>query len=343
MADREDFVQEVCSGADNPSPGPIHISETLSCVQANKRLQKHHNAEANINCLMWKQDWKLKTSLFVWGPEGFWDLCWAHLARGLFAPDLATDPGRLDWLTLHLGVCPARQFEMTITQSSCHYCYSWTASPSGILCVHPRNKWFWSPNVGRYILQAIVIFALSLNFDLVIWKAEQWWTKSTDSDILIAHSDGIAHHSKTDSWLLGLVHDSAGNEPSTSFLSGAKICSAHKMLETMNSFLSLCNVIQLSVHSRTPPPLEMMWFLSSSGNFKQLLILEFFFEIFFLKFFFHRKFFYLQKSVSHFHFLCISGCFILSWVLKFFPPNFFFNELWMKQGMTQCYQAFWFV
>ena len=69
----------------------------------------------------------------------------------------------------------------------------------------------------------------------------------------------------------------------------------------------------------------------------------FFFLIFFIQNFFSPKiFFHFQKNFPTFNFLCISGCFILSRVLKKFSPKFFFhpNFFWVKQGMTQCYQAF---
>ena len=91
---------------------------------------------------------------------------------------------------------------------------------------------------------------------------------------------------------------------------------------------------------KLPPP--QIWFLGSSGNFKQLLFLEkkidthlknffspkifFFTQNFFLpKIFFHTNFFFFtsKKFFPTFTFLCISGCFMLSWVLKkIFTQNF---------------------
>ena len=83
---------------------------------------------------------------------------------------------------------------------------------------------------------------------------------------------------------------------------------------TSNSVMSsVCPVVCLSLHGRTPPcPLET-WFLGSWGNF---CLWNFFFS----KFFFH-----LHQYFPTFTFKCISGCFMPSWVLnKIFPANFFF-------------------
>ena len=83
--------------------------------------------------------------------------------------------------------------------------------------------------------------------------------------------------------------------------------------------VSTCHSVMSSVWypCQDPPyPLEML-FLGSSSNFKELPFLQknkkinsklFFTQIFFPP---------LKKNCSHFHFLCISGCFMLSWVLKF--------------------------
>ena len=53
-------------------------------------------------------------------------------------------------------------------------------------------------------------------------------------------------------------------------------------------------------------------------------------------------FFHLWKNFPTFTFLCISGCFMLSCVLKKFSPKIFFHPkfFWVKQSTTQCYQAF---
>ncbi len=77
----------------------------------------------------------------------------------------------------------------------------------------------------------------------------------------------------------------------------------------------------LSVRDNTPPFPQEMWFLGSSGNFKQLSFLgKKFFKIFFSP----KIFFHLQKNFPTFNFLCISGCFMPSWLLKKnFTQNFF--------------------
>ena len=78
-----------------------------------------------------------------------------------------------------------------------------------------------------------------------------------------------------------------------------------------------------------PPPPPEIWFLGSSGNFKQLLFSEIYFYLFI---FFFKIFFHLQKNFPTFNFLCISGCFMPFWVLKtiftqnFFSPKFLLGE-----------------
>ena len=75
----------------------------------------------------------------------------------------------------------------------------------------------------------------------------------------------------------------------------------------------------------TTPPLKT-WFLGSSGNFKQLLFLEKQF------FFFSKFFFHLQKNFPTFNSLCISRCFMPSWVLKkTFTQNFFSLKIFLGQ------------
>ncbi len=61
-------------------------------------------------------------------------------------------------------------------------------------------------------------------------------------------------------------------------------------------------------------------------------------QFFFSKFFFTINFFHLNFFLL---FFCIFGCFIPFWVLKnCFLLQIFFTEVWVKQGATQCFQAF---
>ena len=106
--------------------------------------------------------------------------------------------------------------------------------------------------------------------------------------------------------------------------------------------LRCCPSAQLSVHSRTPlphPP-PQTWLLGSSGNFKQL----WFSDLYFFKISFSPKIvLHLQKMFS----LSLVYAFLDAShhpeCLHYFHPKLYFNELWVKQGGIQCYQAFLFV
>ncbi len=111
---------------------------------------------------------------------------------------------------------------------------------------------------------------------------------------------------------------------------------------------STSHCVMSSVHG-PPPPLEM-WFLGSSGNFKQLLFLEKKFFFFFIynffspqfffssKIFFHSKFFFSPpKKFSHFQFFMH---FWMFYAILSAQNNVHPKFIWVKQGTTQCYQAF---
>ena len=74
-----------------------------------------------------------------------------------------------------------------------------------------------------------------------------------------------------------------------------------------------------SVPGTPPPPPVETWFLGSSGNFKQLLF----------------SFFFTWKKFSTFTFLCISGCFMSSWVLKKIHPQFISPKIFLQWAVGE--------
>ena len=108
-------------------------------------------------------------------------------------------------------------------------------------------------------------------------------------------------------------------------------------------YKSLCDIVWLSVRGNTPPPKHDFWAaqaILSNFCFWKTKNSNFFFtqNVFLPKILFHPNFFFsLLKKVSHFQFFIYFQMFyaILS-AQKNFHPKFF----WVKQGATQCYQAF---
>ncbi len=97
------------------------------------------------------------------------------------------------------------------------------------------------------------------------------------------------------------------------------------LLQGVTLLVTLC---QLSVHSRTLPPMKTS-FLGSSGNFKQLS--------FFRKVCFFIIFFHLQKNFPTSTLFCISRCFI--WhpecSTKNFTPIFFSSKIFLQWAVGE--------
>ena len=145
-------------------------------------------------------------------------------------------------------------------------------------------------------------------------------------------------HPLPETWFLG----SSSNFKQLLF--SPKICLIQKNF-TWGCLFGLGGTYHCSVHPvvclwPNPLPLPETWFLGSSGNFKQLSFSEnsFFFQNFFLP----KIFFHLQNNFPSFSFYAFLDVLCYPECSKILSPKIFIHPkfVWVKQGATQCYQAF---